>query len=163
MNKNNISWVDNKVFSVPAVQSIPSPPSAPAQPPPAPLPSAGTTGLSPAFSPPPEPTLFPAALPSPSAGAGPSQTALTRDESYAASPLSFQGAPTVLDQGYTPAYLRTQLGKRVRAEFNIGSDLYTDRTGILREVGISYFVLEDLITRAMIMCDLYSMKFLTSL
>ena len=87
---------------------------------------------------------------------------LTRDITYGPSPISIQGPPTVLDPGYIPAYLRTQIGKRVRAEFNIGTNLYIDRTGFLREVGISYFVLEDYVTRVRIMCDLYSLKFLTS-
>ncbi|SHH84550.1 hypothetical protein SAMN02745823_01159 [Sporobacter termitidis DSM 10068] len=87
---------------------------------------------------------------------------LTRDVTYGPSP-TVEGPPTVMDTGYIPAYLKSQIGKRVRAEFSIGGNLYTDRTGILTEVGYSYFVLEDLITRATIMCDLYSLKFLTSL
>jgi hypothetical protein len=87
----------------------------------------------------------------------------TSTAAYGPSPLTVQGPPTVLDPGYIPAYLRTQIGKRVRAEFNIGTNLYMDRTGILRDVGISYFVLEDNVTHAMVMCDLYSLKFLTSL
>jgi hypothetical protein len=40
--------------------------------------------------------------------------------------------------------------------------MYLDKTGILREVGISYFVIEDMATHAMVMCDLYSVKFVTS-
>jgi hypothetical protein len=88
---------------------------------------------------------------------------LTRDVTYGPSPISVQGPPTVMDAGYIPAYLKSQIGKRVRAEFSVGGNLYTDRTGILREVGFSYLVLEDLISHAMIMCDLYSLKFLTSL
>ena len=112
-----------------------------------------------------DPPVYPvqAGLPGASAAGAGTPGALTRDEAYAPSPFNIQGPPTVMSPGYTPAYLRSQIGKRVRAEFAIGSNLYTDRTGILREVGVSYFVLEDLVTRAMIMCDLYSLKFLTSL
>lgn len=90
------------------------------------------------------------------------QGTLTRTEAYDASPF-MEGPPTVLSAGYTPAYLKTQIGKRVRAEFNIGTNLYMDKTGVMREVGISYFVLEDNVTHAMVMCDLYSLKFLTSI
>ena len=94
-------------------------------------------------------------------GAG-TPDALTRTESYAPSPFTVQGPPTVFSPGYTPAYLRSQIGKRVRAEFNIGTNFYMDRTGVLREVGVSYFVLEDNVTRVRVMCDLYSLKFLSS-
>jgi hypothetical protein len=91
------------------------------------------------------------------------QGSLTRDEAYDSSPFNVQGPPTVMSPGYTPAYLKTQIGKRVRAEFNIGSNLYIDKTGVMKEVGVNYFVLEDNVTHAMIMCDLYSLRFLTSL
>ncbi|NMA25180.1 MAG: hypothetical protein GX936_05890 [Clostridiales bacterium] len=60
-----------------------------------------------------------------------------------------------------PAYLRSIIGRRIRAEF-IFQNMYLDKTGILREVGISYFVIEDMATHAMVMCDLYSVKFVTS-
>lgn len=87
---------------------------------------------------------------------------LTRDVTYGPDPFNVQGPPTVLDPGYIPAYLRTQIGKRVRAEFNIGTNMYMDRTGTLKEVGISYFVLEDNVTHVRVMCDLYSLKFLST-
>lgn len=120
------------------------------------------TGLSPATYQDPAATIPFSGLPG--AGMGPSAQAQTRDEAYApGSPLFQQGPPTLSNPGYVPAYLRTQIGKRVRAEFAISSSIYTDRSGILREVGINYFILEDLISHAMIMCDLYSLKFLTSL
>lgn len=100
---------------------------------------------------------------SPSQGMGMPGT-LTRDTSFAPNPFfNVPGPPSVMDPGYIPAYLRSQIGKRVRAEFVLGSNLYTDRTGILRDVGYNYFILEDTITHAMVMCDLYSVKFLTSL
>jgi hypothetical protein len=80
-----------------------------------------------------------------------------------ASDLMEQGPPPVMSPGYIPGYLRSLIGKPVRAEFSIGSNLLTDRTGIVREVGVNYFVLEDIITRSRVMCDLYSVKFVTSL
>jgi len=235
MNKNNLSWVDNKVFNTPSphqssmmrpmTELAPAQFNAPGTSAPsgsgaatpsmtAPEPAPG--GVSPAtytdmtskpsasagFSP--EETTgrvpgqtgmlraqdtFPSAMPVPS-GVSPeqyqapivspvqtdlapsggfdmgaaAQGVLTRNESFGVGPIPFslQGPPTVLDPGYVPAYLRTQIGKRVRAEFNIGTNMYMDRTGILREVGISYFVLEDNITGVRVMCDLYSLKFLSS-
>lgn len=232
MNKNNLSWVDNKVFNTPSLTQSPqmrpmtelmpsqfnvpgtSAPSGQS----AAMPSQATPeqgGVSPAtytdtkpsasagFSPAEETTgripgqtgmpgaqsMTPSAMQVPAGvspeqyqapivspvqtGLAPSdgfdsgaaaQGVLTRNESFGVGPIPFslQGPPTVLDPGYVPAYLRTQIGKRVRAEFNIGTNMYMDRSGILREVGISYFVLEDNITRVRVMCDLYSLKFLSS-
>lgn len=91
------------------------------------------------------------------------QGSVTRNGAYAPMPITGEpGPPSVMDPGYIPAYLRTQIGKRVRAEF-VFTNLYLDKTGILREVGYNYFVLQDLATNAMIMCDLYSARFITSI
>ena len=77
--------------------------------------------------------------------------------------MSEQGPPPATDRSYIPGYLAANLGKNVRAEFVLGTGFYTDKTGILREVGTNYFVLEDYISHARIMCDLYSVKFVTTL
>ncbi|MGE4485272.1 MAG: hypothetical protein AB7C97_09215 [Oscillospiraceae bacterium] len=77
--------------------------------------------------------------------------------------LNQQGPPPSTEKGFIPYYLTTNIGKSVRAEFIIGSDQYADKTGILIEVGINYFVLEDVNSRTHIMCDLYSVKFVTIL
>ena len=69
--------------------------------------------------------------------------------------------PPVRDIEYIPGYLRSIIGKNVRAEFIIGSNQYTDRTGVLIDVGVNYFVLHDVNSRTHIMCDLYSVKFVT--
>lgn len=74
-----------------------------------------------------------------------------------------EGPPSVLDRGYIPAYLTRNIGKIIRAEFLIGNNTYLDKSGKLVEVGISYFVIEDFITKALIMCDLYSVRFVTTL
>jgi hypothetical protein len=89
------------------------------------------------------------------------QGTLTRTEAHDTSPFNMEGPPTVMTPGYLPAYLKTIIGKRIRAEF-VFQNLYLDKTGILREVGVNYFVLEDTATHAMIMCDLYSARFITS-
>ena len=72
-----------------------------------------------------------------------------------------EGPPPVMDIEYIPGYLRSIIGKNVRAEFIIGSNQYTDRTGVLIDVGVNYFVLHDVNSRTHIMCDLYSVKFVT--
>jgi hypothetical protein len=77
-------------------------------------------------------------------------------------PLTQQGPPPVTDVGYVPAYLASNIGKNVRAEFIINTS-YIDKAGKLIEVGINYFVLEDINSRTHIMCDLYSVKFVTVL
>lgn len=74
-----------------------------------------------------------------------------------------QGPPPSTERGYIPYYLASNIGKNVRAEFIIGSSQYTDRVGRLIEVGINYFVLEDVNSRTHVMCDLYSVKFVTVL
>jgi hypothetical protein len=67
--------------------------------------------------------------------------------------------PTLTNIGYTQAYLRTLIGKRVRISFLIGTSLLIDRVGTLLEVGISYVVLKQLDANINVMCDLYSIKF----
>ncbi len=76
-------------------------------------------------------------------------------------PATSQGQPTVSDTGYIQAYLQRQIGKFVRVEFLIGTSITTDRAGILSQVGINYIVITDP-TGADIMCDLYSIKFVTT-
>lgn len=74
-----------------------------------------------------------------------------------------QGPPPSTDAGFIPYYLASNIGKNVRAEFIIGSNQYADKTGVLKEVGVNYFVLHDVNSRTDIMCDLYSVKFVTVL
>ncbi len=74
-----------------------------------------------------------------------------------------QGPPPSTERGYIPYYLASNIGKNVRAEFIIGSNQYADKVGKLIEVGINYFVLEDVNSRTYVMCDLYSVKFVTIL
>lgn len=78
-------------------------------------------------------------------------------------PITQQGPPPATDPGFIPYYLSTNIGKSVRAEFIVGSNQYVDKSGILSEVGINYFVLSDPSARTDTMCDLYSVKFVTIL
>ena len=74
-----------------------------------------------------------------------------------------QGPPPSTERGYIPYYLTGNIGKDVRAEFIVGTSQYVDKVGRLIEVGINYFVLEDVNSGTHIMCDLYSVKFVTIL
>jgi len=74
-----------------------------------------------------------------------------------------EGPPPVMDPHYLAGYLAGNIGKNVRAEFALPGGFFLDKAGVLREVGVNYFVLEDYISRAKIVCDLYSVKFLTIL
>lgn len=75
-------------------------------------------------------------------------------------PQMSQMEPSVFDPGFLQAYLRRNIGKRVRIEFLIGTNVLTDRSGTLEEVGISYVVLRDQ-AGSRLVCDLYSIKFVT--
>ncbi len=68
---------------------------------------------------------------------------------------------TVESTLYTPGFLRTQIGKRMRVEFLIGTNGMTDRTGTLVAVGASYIILRLYESDDLMMCDIYSIKFVT--
>jgi len=73
---------------------------------------------------------------------------------------SMQMPETLTNPIYTPGYLRTQLGKWMRVEFLFGN-ITTDRVGRLVEVGASYIILQSLEANTKMMCDIYSIKFVT--
>jgi len=74
-----------------------------------------------------------------------------------------EGPPPLANAEYIPGFLARNIGKFVKAEFILGSNQYVDKTGRLMAVGVNYFVLQDNVSRAMIMCDLYSVRFVTLL
>lgn len=61
-----------------------------------------------------------------------------------------------------PAFLQEHIGQLVRVEFLL-SNTTTDRVGILKQVGANFIVLESLDKGSKIMCDLYSIRFVTIL
>lgn len=71
------------------------------------------------------------------------------------------GAPTTLGVEYTQGYLRTQIGKRVKIFFLIGTNIIQDRDGIIEDVGISYIILKEAETNNLVLCDIYAIKFVT--
>ncbi len=69
---------------------------------------------------------------------------------------------TVASPYYTAGFLKNFIGKNVRVEFVVGTaGAVTDRVGTLLEVGASYIVLQPLLTDDLLMCDLYSIRFVT--
>ncbi len=70
--------------------------------------------------------------------------------------------PEVLTNAiYTPAFLRTQIGRLMRVEFLIGTNNLVDRIGVLADVGASYILLRSFENDSLVYCDLYSIKFIT--
>lgn len=67
--------------------------------------------------------------------------------------------PVLTNIGFTQAYLKTLIGRRVRVSFLIGTSLLVDRVGTLLEVGISYIVLRQIDSNINVMADLYAIKF----
>jgi hypothetical protein len=67
--------------------------------------------------------------------------------------------PVVNNPLYTQGWLTTQIGKYIKIEFLIGTNMLIDREGVLLEVGISYIVIQETGTNDMLMCDIYSIKF----
>lgn len=61
---------------------------------------------------------------------------------------------------YTPDYLRANMGSLVRVEFLLGNSMI-ERIGFLSEVGASYIVLDPLEGSGKMMCDIFSIKFVT--
>lgn len=103
--------------------------------------------------------------PIPGTTSGPPSTyASPPPPTYEPPPVTFgqeQGPPVTTDIDYTQAYLKTQIGKKVRVEFLIGTSMTTDRIGILTDVGISYIIIKPVGTDDRLLCDIYSIKFVT--
>lgn len=73
-----------------------------------------------------------------------------------------QNSPEILTNSiYTPAFLREQIGKLMRIEFLIGTNMLVDRIGILEDVGASYILLRSFENDSLVYCDIYSIKFIT--
>lgn len=82
-------------------------------------------------------------------------TPTTTTQNYVIAP----GSPIVNNPLYNQGWLVTQIGKYIKVEFLIGSNMYIDREGTLQEVGISYIVIKESGTNDILMCDIYSIKF----
>lgn len=78
-----------------------------------------------------------------------------------AAPVDFDMLPEtpVMDIEYTQGYLKTQIGRHVKVEFLIGTNMLIDREGTLMDVGISYIIIQEVETDDLLLCDIYSIKF----
>lgn len=78
-----------------------------------------------------------------------------------AGPVDFEMLPStpIMDIEYTQGYLKSQIGARIKVEFLIGTDMFVDREGTLVDVGISYIVIREVDTDDLLLCDIYSIKF----
>lgn len=65
----------------------------------------------------------------------------------------------VSDLGYIQGFLRTQIGRHVKIEFVIGTNMFIDREGYLVDVGIDYLIINETNTDDYLLCDMYSIKF----
>jgi hypothetical protein len=99
----------------------------------------------------------------PMTGQMPMQSPMTMPSQTQMQSPMVQGAPTVMSPGYVPGYLKSLIGKYILAEFLIGTNTFVDRYGQLLEVGTNYFVLRDVNFNTTVMCDLYSVRFVTVL
>ena len=78
------------------------------------------------------------------------------------SPVDFEqqpGPPTLTDPAYIQGYLRTVIGEYIKAEFVVGTNMFIDREGTLVEVGVDHFVIQEPETDDLLLCDMYSVKF----
>lgn len=73
------------------------------------------------------------------------------------------GPPVQEDINYTQGFLKTIIGRFVNVDFLIGTNMFVDRQGTLEAVGISYIVLREPQTHRLVMCDIYSIKFVNIL
>lgn len=70
-------------------------------------------------------------------------------------------AMTMESLEYLNGLLRTQIGRRVRVEFLIGTNTFTDKSGVLIGVGANYILLRETSSDDIIACDFYNIKFIT--
>ncbi|OGO79468.1 MAG: hypothetical protein A2Y23_07060 [Clostridiales bacterium GWB2_37_7] len=91
----------------------------------------------------------------------PGTTSGAMPTSIASVPLPSEqfGEDPVMDTEYTQGYLRTQIGKKVKVEFLLGTSMLVDREGTLVDVGISYIIINEVETDDLLLCDIYSIKF----
>jgi hypothetical protein len=69
---------------------------------------------------------------------------------------------TLTDSYFMPGFLNHQIGSKVRVEFLVGTNApLVDRAGTLRYVGSNYIIITPSETDDLLVCDLYSIKFVT--
>lgn len=91
-----------------------------------------------------------------------------RTQNQSTAPVSPNQTPIYRQQivsGENPQYfnqfLSTQIGRKIKADFLIGTNMLLDKTGILLEVGANYILINETATDDYVVCDYYSLKFVT--
>lgn len=84
---------------------------------------------------------------------------VVRPATTASQSISFT-PETLTNMIFLPAYLSQFIGHWIRADFFIG-DTIEQRVGVLHEVGASYFILEAIEPQTLLVCDMFSVKFVT--
>ncbi|AGC67922.1 hypothetical protein Cst_c09240 [Thermoclostridium stercorarium subsp. stercorarium DSM 8532] len=64
------------------------------------------------------------------------------------------------DINFTQGFLQTQIGRYVKVEFLIGTNMFVDREGTLIRVGTDYIIIQEPETDDYLLCDIYSIKFI---
>jgi hypothetical protein len=91
----------------------------------------------------------------------PPQTAQPADQLAPIMPTTEAQPLTTQSLEFMNGFLRTQIGKNVRVEFLIGTGTLVDKLGRLLAVGANYIVLRQAETDDIIVCDFFSIKFIT--
>ncbi len=61
---------------------------------------------------------------------------------------------------FTQGFLQTQIGRHVKVEFVIGTNMLIDREGDLVKVGTDYIIIQETETDDYLLCDIYSIRFI---
>ncbi len=67
---------------------------------------------------------------------------------------------TMTNTDFLPAYLKQFIGRWVRCEFFIG-DTVEQRVGVLHDVGASYIIIDVIEPQTLVVCDIFSLRFVT--
>lgn len=70
-------------------------------------------------------------------------------------------AETLQSLEYMNGYLKSQIGRRVKVDFLIGTGTFLDKTGVLVGVGANYILINETETDDVVLCDFYAIKFVT--
>lgn len=89
------------------------------------------------------------------------QEQLARFEDFEQLSMLQNGIPVTAESvQFLNGFLRTQIGRRIKAEFLIGTNSFLDREGTLLGVGVNYFIINETDTDDLTICDFYSVKFI---
>lgn len=62
---------------------------------------------------------------------------------------------------YLNGFLRTQIGNRVKVEFLVGTGTFLEKSGKLLAVGANFIVLQEAMSDDLLVCDFFTIKFIT--